>query len=94
MSISKKKNLKDSSGMVDALIHELSKTGSARLVHFGRFRIVELKGRKRYEFKTRKVVDMKPYKQIIFMPSKGLREMLHSGKMAADRSNRRKLSSE
>lgn len=95
MSILKRKNLKDKNGLIDELIHELEQNGSARLVHFGLFRIAEIKGHKRYDFKQRKVVAMKPYKQIIFTPSKGIREMLRDGKMAADRSNRRKkLSSE
>lgn len=95
MGMSKKINLKDKNGLIDELIHTLEKNGSARLVHFGLFRIVEIKGHKRYDFKERKVVPMKPYKQIIFTPSKGIREMLRDGKMAADRSNRRKkLSSE
>ena len=90
------KNLKDTSGLIDQLVHELEKNGSARLVHFGLFKIKEIKGHKRYDFKARKVVPMEPYKQIIFTPSKGIREMLRDGKMAADRSNRRKkkLSSE
>lgn len=72
--------IKDSA-VVDALVRELSERGSARLVHLGLFRIVEVKGHKRYDFKKRDVVPMKPYKQIIFTPSQGIREMLKSGKM-------------
>lgn len=77
-------NIKDASGTIDALIAEITRSGSARLVHLGLFRVVELKGKKRFDFKARKVVEMKPYKQIIFTPSKSIREMLRDGKMAAD----------
>lgn len=77
-------NIKDGSGIVDALIAEISQNGSARLVHFGLFRVVELKNKKRFDFKKRKVIPMPPYKQIIFTPSRSIREMLRDGKMAAD----------
>lgn len=81
---SKRKNIKDTSGIVDAMIAELVKTGSVRLVHFGLFRVREIKGHKRYDFKARKVIAMEPYKQIIYTPARGIREMLRDGKMAAD----------
>lgn len=81
---SKRNNLKDNSGIVDKIIHELSVHGSVRLVHFGLFRVVEIKGHKRYDFKKRRVVEAKPYKQIIYTPARGIREMLRDGKMAAD----------
>lgn len=81
---SKGKNLKDNSGIVDLLIHELFKHGQVRLVHFGTFRIREIKGHKRYAFKKRKVVEAKPYKIITFKPARGIHEMLGKGKMAAD----------
>lgn len=75
--------IKDKSGLIDSVVHELSTNGSVRLVHLGLFRVVTIKGHKRYEFKTRKVVAMKPYKQIIFTPARGIREMLRDNKMAA-----------
>jgi len=80
---SKIPSIKDGNGLVDQLVHELSKKGSARLVHLGQFRVVEIKGHKRYDFKERRVVPMKPYKQIIFTPARGIREMLRDDKMKA-----------
>lgn len=80
---SKSNNLKDKSGLVDAMVHELQKKGAVRLVHLGLFRIRVIKGHKRYDFKARKVIAMKPYKQIIFTPARGIREMLREDKMAA-----------
>jgi len=81
--VAKRKNLKDNSGLIDEVIHELTKKGSVRLVHLGQFRVAKVKGRKRYDFKERKVVPMEPYKQIIFTPAKGIRDMLRDDKMAA-----------
>lgn len=77
-------NVKDKTGIVDAMVQELSKKGSVRLVHFGLFKVRKIKGRKRYDFKERKMVAMKPFKQIIFSPARGIREMLRDGKMAAE----------
>lgn len=80
---SKRSNLKDESGLIDAAVHTLATKGSVRMVHLGLFRVAVIRGHKRYDFKARKVVAMKPYKQIIFTPAKGIREMLRLGKMAA-----------
>jgi len=77
------KGIVDKSGLLEQLIGELQKNGSARLVHLGLFRVKVLKGRKRYDFKKRKVIAMKPYKVIIFTPARGIREMLGGDKMAA-----------
>lgn len=77
------KGIVDKSGLVDQLIDELASKGSARLVHLGLFRVALIKGKKRYDFKARKVIAMKPYKQIIFTPARGIREMLREDKMAA-----------
>lgn len=79
----KTKNLKDTSGLIDAMVHELSSNGSVRLVHLGVFKIKTIKDRKRYDFADRKVIPVKPFKQIIFTPARGIREMLREGKMAS-----------
>lgn len=67
---------------MDQLVHELATHGSARLVHLGLFRVVEVKNRKRYDFKERRVANLEPYKQITFSPSKGIRDMLQKKKAA------------
>lgn len=77
-------NLTDKSGLVDELISRLSKSGTVRLVHFGLFRVAEIKGKKRYDFRKRQIVPAKPYKIITFKPARGIHEMLGKGKMAAD----------
>lgn len=79
------KGIKDKSGLVDSLVSELSSAGSVRLVHLGLFRVKLIKGKKRYDFKSRKVIAVKPYKIIIFTPARGIREMLQGKKMAASR---------
>lgn len=81
---SKRHSIKDKSGMIDALVHELVSKGSVRLSHFGLFRVREIKGHKRYDFKKRRIVEVEPYKQIIFTPARGIAEMLRSGKVAAE----------
>lgn len=81
---SKITSIKDRSGLVDQLVHELSTKGSARLVHLGLFRVVPIKGRKRYDFKERRVVSMKPYKQLTFQPAKGIRDILQLKDAAVD----------
>lgn len=70
-------NVKDSGTTTDDLVRTLLKHGMARLVHFGRFRVIEMKGRKRYDFKKREMVPVGARKMITFAPSKGLREMLN-----------------
>jgi nucleoid DNA-binding protein len=80
---SKGNNLIDRSGLVDRLVHELATKGSVRLVHLGLFRVTKIKDRKRYDFKARKVITMEPYKQIVFTPSIGVRELIRKGKTAA-----------
>lgn len=82
----KSNNLADKSGLVDSMVHELATKGSVRLVHFGHFQIKTISGHKRYAFKERKVIEQKPYKQIIFTPARGIREMLRKGKMTAAKS--------
>lgn len=82
---SKSNNLKDTSGLVDALVDQLSKKGVVRLVHLGLFRVLQIKGKKRYSFKTREVVDANPYKQIIFTPARGIRQMLREDKMKSSK---------
>lgn len=77
-------NLTDKSGLVDELVDRLAKGGKVRLVHFGLFRVATIKGKKRYDFKKRKVVSAEPYKIIIYTPARGIREMLREGKMAAE----------
>lgn len=80
----KRANITDKTGIVDELVQTLSKKGAVRLVHLGLFRVVEIKGRKRYDFKKRGMVAMKPFKQIIFTPARGIREMLRDGKVASE----------
>lgn len=75
------KGIVDKSGVVDSIIHELTKKGAARLVHLGSFRVKTVKGRKRYDFKARRVIPMPPYKQIVFTPARGISEMLREDKM-------------
>ncbi len=80
-----RKNVKDINGdIIEQLIENLVKHGSVLLVHFGLFKVRVIKGSKRYDFKTRKIIPQKPYKQIIFTPSRGIRDMLKEGKMSAD----------
>ncbi|MBX4216155.1 HU family DNA-binding protein, partial [Candidatus Parcubacteria bacterium] len=74
------KNIKDA-GTVGNLVDTLARSGSVRLLHFGVFKVKTIKGHKRYDFKRRTVVPRKPYKQIIFTPAHGLREMLHTKKI-------------
>ena len=80
---SKSTNLTDKTGLIDKMVHALSTEGAVRLVHFGQFRIKTIKGHKRFDFKKREMVPMKPYKQIIFTPARGIREMLRDGKMTS-----------
>lgn len=75
---SKKYNVLDGSDISHILVDTLVKKGAVRLVHFGIFRAVLVKGRKRYDFKTRKMVDVPTFKQVTFTPAEGLREMLNT----------------
>ncbi len=73
----KKYNIKDESGLIEGLITGLQTKGAVRFLHFGLFKVVSVKGRTRYNFKTRKVVPTLPYKSITFSPAKGLRDMFN-----------------
>lgn len=79
------KGIVDKTGLIDQLVGELESKGSARLVHLGLFRVKLIKGKKRYDFKERQVIAVKPYKIIIFTPARGIREMLRENKMAASK---------
>lgn len=75
---SKENNVKDGTGEVVAMLVEaLSSRGAVRLTHFGLFKVVEVKGRKRYNFAERKMEAVRPFKKITFTPAEGLRDMLN-----------------
>lgn len=75
--MNKKNAIKDTTGLVDALVSELSKKGQVRLLHFGFFKVIEIRDKKRYDFKKRSVVNMPPYKIVNFKMAQGLKEMLN-----------------
>lgn len=77
MSSGKKQIIKDTTGFIDKLVEALSTGGDVQLTHFGRFRVVPVKGRKVYSFKERTMRPVPEYKIVMFTPSKGLREMLN-----------------
>lgn len=71
-------NIRDDSGLVDKLVDALTRKGVARLVHFGLFRVVSVEGRKRYDFKKRRMVPVGSFKKITFTPAQGFRDMLNT----------------
>lgn len=77
MTAKKKPAIKDTTGLLDSLVESLMKNGSVRLIHFGTFRTKTIKGRKVYDWKKRAMRPIPPFKQVIFTPAKGLRDMLN-----------------
>lgn len=74
---SKASDVKDKSGVLDQLVDTLMTKGSVRLMHFGRFKIVSVEGRKRYSFADRSIVPIPKYFTVSFSPAQGLRDMLN-----------------
>lgn len=76
--LSKEFNVKDKSGMIETLMTGLKNKGAVRLLHIGLFKVITIKDKSRYDFKSGKVVDVTPYKKISFTPSSSLKKVVNS----------------
>ena len=71
-----RKIIKDKGILIDDIINTLKKEKKVYVSRLGIFEIKIIKGRKVWSTKERKMIPLKPFKQISFRPAKGVKEFI------------------
>ena len=62
---------------LDTLIGTLRTKKRARFMNLGLFRVIEIKGRQRWDFRQKKMVTIPKFKTLVFTPAEGIKDLLN-----------------